>query len=106
MFSMELIFVFLLASYGVTNILTGSRLFAPIRDFLNLSAYYWPKKLGELLSCPMCTGFWCGVFWYAVITDDSWRSMFDFEWIAFGAMASGFCWVVFVIMQKLGESEL
>ena len=48
---------FCLISYGLTQIIVYGKIFDPIR----------PKegKLGQLLSCPMCTGFWVGIFlWF------------------------------------------
>ena len=48
---------FCLISYGMTQILVYGKIFEPIR----------PKqgKLGELFKCPMCTGFWVGIFlWF------------------------------------------
>ena len=41
---------FVLCSYGLTQILTFSTLFAPVR----------PKH--TFFHCPMCIGFWVGVF--------------------------------------------
>ena len=45
---------FVLAAYGMTQILVYGSILNPIR----------PKKgkLGELFECPMCMGFWVGVF--------------------------------------------
>ena len=48
---------FCLISYGLTQILVYGKIFDPLR----------PKsgKLGQLLKCPMCTGFWVGAFlWF------------------------------------------
>ena len=48
---------FSLISYGLTQILVYGKIFDPIR----------PKsgKLGQLLKCPMCTGFWVGLLlWF------------------------------------------
>ena len=48
---------FCLTSYGLTQILVYGKIFDPIR----------PKsgKLGQLLNCTMCTGFWVGLFlWF------------------------------------------
>ena len=103
---MEFLFIFLLASYGSTNIVTGSKLFAGVREYLAASRYWLLRKVGEIVKCPMCVGFYIGLFWYAVICDGAWCSKFDFEWLAFGAMASGFAWVMHVIMHRLGEDEL
>jgi len=49
---------FCLISYGLTEILVYGKILDPIR----------PKtgKLGQLLSCPMCTGFWVGLFLWSV----------------------------------------
>ena len=49
---------FCLVSYGLTQILVYGKIFDPIR----------PKsgKLGQLLDCPMCTGFWVGLFLWSV----------------------------------------
>jgi hypothetical protein len=103
---MQLIFVFLMASYGATNILTASKLFRPLRDYLSTLTSYQGIFFSDLVHCPMCIGFWVGVFWYAAIADAAWHSRYDFEWLAFGAMASGFCWIMRVILHKLGEDDL
>ena len=49
---------FCLVSYGLTQILVYGKILDPIR----------PKtgKLGQLLECPMCTGFWVGLFLWSV----------------------------------------
>ena len=48
---------FCLISFGLTQILVYGKIFEPIR----------PKEgwFGQLFSCPMCTGFWTGLFlWF------------------------------------------
>ena len=59
---------FCLISYGLTQILVYGKILDPIR----------PKrgKLGQLLSCPMCLGFWVGVFLWFV--KDS-TQLFNFD---------------------------
>jgi hypothetical protein len=61
---------FILCSYGLTFILVYGSIFDRIR----------PKKesgkIGELLSCPLCTGFWSGVF-LTVVSPHT--SLFTFE---------------------------
>ena len=48
---------FCLISYGLTQILVYGKIFDKIRPTQG-----W---MGELLSCPMCTGFWVGIFlWF------------------------------------------
>ena len=50
--------IFVLATIGATLIVVESDIAAPFRA--------WAKKanplLGELTSCPQCTGFWVGLF--------------------------------------------
>ena len=54
---MDLVY-FVLTAYGLTQILVYSSIFNNIR----------PKKgfFGDLLKCPMCTGFWVGAFVFLV----------------------------------------
>ena len=49
---------FSLITYGLTQILVYGKILNPIR----------PKsgKLGQLLECSMCTGFWVGLFLWSV----------------------------------------
>ena len=49
---------FCLASYGLTQILVYGKILDPIL----------PKtgKLGQLLECSMCTGFWVGLFLWSI----------------------------------------
>jgi len=46
--------LFILSSYGLTQILCYGKIFNSWRPTTG--------KLGELFSCSMCTGFWVGVF--------------------------------------------
>ena len=59
---------FCLISYGLTQILVYGKIFDPIR----------PKsgKLGQLLKCPMCTGFWVGLFLWFV---KDYTQLFSFD---------------------------
>ena len=53
---MELLW-FVLAAYGLTQILVYGSIFNKIRPSKN-----WLKGFGELFHCPMCMGFWVGMF--------------------------------------------
>ena len=53
---MELIW-FVLAAYGLTQILVYGSIFNKIRPSKS-----WLKGFGELFHCPMCMGFWVGMF--------------------------------------------
>ena len=79
---MELLW-FLLAAYGLTQILVYGSIFNKIR----------PAKgfFGELFHCPMCLGFWVGVFLYGI---SFYTELFTFELnlvnpIILGSLSSG-----------------
>ena len=62
---------FAFIAYGLTQILVYGKVFNKIRPTQG-----W---VGELLSCPMCTGFWVGIFLWLISGytelinfDDSW----------------------------------
>ena len=70
---------FCLISYGLTQILVYGKIFDPIR----------PKtgKLGQLLKCPMCTGFWVGLFLWFV---KDYTKLFNFDDSFITALLLGF----------------
>ena len=49
---------FCLISYGLTQIIVYGKIFKPFRPTNG--------KLGELFKCPMCAGFWVGIFLWSV----------------------------------------
>lgn len=55
---MTYILCWILAHYGLTNILVTSKLFKPIRQ--RIDAY--SDLLGDLVHCTMCMGWWVGIF--------------------------------------------
>ena len=59
---------FCLISYGLTQILVYGKIFDPIRPRSG--------KLGQLLKCPMCTGFWVGLFLWSV---KDYTQLFNFD---------------------------
>ena len=74
---MDLLY-FILCAYGLTQILVYGKIFNKIR----------PTKgsLGELLSCPMCTGFWVGVFLFGI---NGLTELFSFEYNLINALLLG-----------------
>jgi len=55
---MTSLLLFVLAVIGLTNILVDSRLFEPVRCWLQKIL---PTKVYEVLECHQCTGFWTGM---------------------------------------------
>lgn len=54
---MELIFVYSIIAYGITNILVFGSIFQNWRDFWDAQS---PTFFGKLFSCPMCLSVWVG----------------------------------------------
>jgi hypothetical protein len=74
---MELIW-FILAAYGLTYILVFGSIFELIRPTKG--------KLGDLFHCPLCTGFWAGVFLWSI---NGATELFNFEYNLINALICG-----------------
>ena len=79
---MELLW-FVLAAYGLTQVLVYGSIFNKIRPTEGL--------FGELFRCSMCLGFWVGMFLYGI---SFYTELFTFElnWanpIILGSLSSG-----------------
>lgn len=77
-----------IACIGLTLIITQSKIFAPIRNFIESKN----EKLGELINCSMCTGFWVGLLMGAFYS-------YDIFVISFGS--SLFSWLVSIVGNLL-----
>lgn len=80
--------LFILVAYGLTQILCYGSIFNSIR----------PKKgkLAELFKCPMCMGFWVGMFLCGV---SPYTELFSFEqsfinFILLGCLSSGTSYIL------------
>jgi hypothetical protein len=107
--------VFCALCWGITNVVSGSKLTKPIRDWA-----LCPRPIKALLNCYMCTAFWVGLlislFFYVQLGICSSMTLFLPEApraysVALGAVFDGFIgsgavWVMFVVMEKLGASNL
>lgn len=91
---------YFLAVCGLTVIITESALFSQPRALITAKS----KWLGKLVSCAMCFGFWAGVI---IFLGDYFLSL-DMAYLTFraGLMASGVCWIVRVVLAKLGSDQL
>ena len=94
--------VFLLACYGATNIITSSKLLEGLRAWLQRRS----RRLGYWVRCPMCVAVAVGAAWslggLRVSADLAW----PVELVAAGAVSSGWCWSVHVVLARLGEDAL
>jgi len=84
---LELIY-FILIAYGLTQILCYASILKQIRPTKGL--------LGELFKCPMCMGFWVGMFLCGV---SPYTELFSFEqsfinFILLGCLSSGTSYIL------------
>lgn len=94
--------LFVLASYGATNIVSSGRLFAGLRArlaALSPSVGYW-------IRCPMCLGVPVGVLWAlaGLRPETSLGAAGDLA--AAGAISSGTCWLLRVATHAMGGDQL
>ncbi len=87
---------FVLVSFGLTQILIYGKVLDSIRP---ASGFF-----GQLLSCPMCLGFWVGVFLWGI---NGYTELFSFELspitgILLGCLSSGTCYVLSMLVDDDG----
>ena len=92
---MELLY-FVLAAHGLTQILVYGSIFDKVRPTDG-----W---IGKLLSCPMCTGFWVGVFLFGI---NGYTELFTYEYnlanlLILGWLSSGTSYVLSVVFCDNG----
>tara|TARA_Y100000114_G_C11741324_1_gene319090 strand:+ start:1375 stop:1689 length:315 start_codon:yes stop_codon:yes gene_type:complete len=96
---MELLY-FILASWGMTQILVYGSIFEKHR--------YWIAErsdwFGTLIHCPMCTGFWVGVFLFGI---NGYTELFNFEYnianlFILGCLASATSYALNVVISDSG----
>lgn len=51
--------IFSLVCFGMVNIITMSQLFKSTRELIGRIS----TKAGKFMRCPMCVGYWTGLFW-------------------------------------------
>ena len=96
---MDLLY-FILASYGMTFILVYGKIFEDIRPQKD-----YTKKWNTLFHCPLCMGFWTGVFLWSI---NGFTELFTFDYNIVNAMICG--WVSsassYVLNMLFGDSGL
>jgi hypothetical protein len=77
--------IFILACWGLTNILVVGTIFDGPRDWITIKSGF----LGKMLSCHQCCSFWVGMAMYFCINDlpDLFAGPFDFFF--WGLISSG-----------------
>lgn len=87
---MELLY-FVLAAYGLTQLIVYGTIFNKFRP-----TKQWLHGLGKLFHCPMCMGFWCGIFLWGI---NKYTELFTFDYtvssmVILGCLSSGTSYVL------------
>ena len=117
-----MLLIFILAGFGVTTIITKSEIFSPLRRWLDTGGSNLANNFfGFLIVCPMCVGFWVGVFqsitMYSPSIDAFWSdyvfsgiiSYIRFTFITIysmvldGAMLGGISWTIHIFLDYLDK---
>lgn len=94
--------IWVLPVLGVTLIVTCSTLFRRVREWLQqrfVFAY-------ELLSCPMCFGFWAGALLATLGVSIPISDLRVLDVFLNGCAASWVCWTSHVLLCKAGQGKL
>lgn len=98
---MELI-VFLLISYGISNIVIFSTIFKGWREFW---LKHSPNFFGKLFTCMICLPFWVGILLSYIVFSitESFLGVDNFYINLFldGCLTSGGVWLIHTIQEKL-----
>ena len=108
------ILIWLIAAYGMSNVLVYGSIFAGMREFFKKwgSNKHIPLNgvgqfISELLSCMMCTSTWVGFFFSLCYYSPSHEligtniTSFFFD----GMIASGFVWGINAIIEWFEENR-
>ena len=90
---------FILAAYGMTFILVYGSIFNDIRPEKDYS-----KKWNTLFHCPLCMGFWVGVFLFLI---NGYTELFTFEYkianiLICGCISAGTSYFLSMILNDFG----
>lgn len=88
---MEILFI-ILAAFGIANILGKGSIFEKLRTWLECHA----KFFYEMVTCPMCLGFWIGLALGGVYGPFPWWNPLN------GAFYSATTWAIHCFIQFLG----
>ena len=90
---------FVLCVYGMTQILVYGKIFKNLRPSKkSLSGF------GEVFHCPMCMGFWIGVFFFGI---NRWTELFTYEYtlanlLILGCAGSGSSYILCTLFGDEG----
>ena len=90
---------FVLTAYGLTQIIICGSIFDKVRP-----SKEWLYGFGKLFHCPMCLGFWSGVFLFSI---NHRTELFTFEYnlinaFILGCLSSGTSYLLSVLINDYG----
>ena len=95
---MDLIY-FILCSFGMTQIVVFGSIFNKVRPSKD-----WLGGFGKLFHCPMCMGFWSGIFLFGI---NNLTELFSFDYsivnaFLMGCLASGTTYFLSMLVNDCG----
>lgn len=110
---MEILVLFFIATYGMSNILVFGSIFDGMRKFISdmgVLPYigFMFRFVSELLGCMMCTSTWVGFFFgFFVMSPFLILVGVDptYSWFFDGMLASGAVWVINSIVEWFEENR-
>ena len=109
-----IILIWLLAAYGMSNILVYGSIFQGLRDGIKkwggtmLPFNGLAKFVGDLLTCMMCTSTWVGFFLGITYYSPSTSLIGTPVWISWffdGILSSGAVWTINAIVEWFEENR-
>ena len=95
---MDLLY-FILCSYGMTQIIIFGSIFNSMRPTKE-----WLSGFGKLFHCPMCMGFWVGIFLFGI---NDLTELFSFDYnianaLILGCLSSGTTYFISTLVNDSG----
>jgi len=90
---------FILCAYGLTQILVFGSIFNRLRP-----SKEWLRGFGKLFHCPMCMGFWVGIFLFGI---NGLTELFTFDYnlangFLLGCLSSGTSYLISITVNDCG----
>jgi hypothetical protein len=82
----------IIAAFGIVNILSKGSIFQSLRDW----SEFHTETIHKLITCPMCLGFWLGLFLGIAYGPFPWWNPLN------GAFYSATTWIIHCIVQFFG----
>jgi hypothetical protein len=103
---MEILFIWILAAYGMTSNLVWGSIFESTRTFIKK----YSKFFGDLINCTLCTSTWVGFFMSIALgglTNKFFSGQYWFTYLFFdGMVTAGAVWAINAIVEFFEESRI